>query len=222
MNAMRSFAVCHGQRLVQLCSSGMDSLLLTSVALEYGNELCPLFIDFGFPWEEAEFAALNRIHTRINNPRLHPAVRLSLTGRELLTENSWIYSSEVPQWENGILTNMIVGRNSCLITLAHSFAIARDIKHIVIGFTSHSYPDAQPGYLTALMEALNVGMNSQVELHFPMPTADLALIRQFVAYHSEIPWDESLSCYRPTTTSRCGNCYKCTEVTLRRRAWGIG
>lgn len=215
-----SFEVCRGEHMLQLCSSGMDSLLLTTVALAYGNTVRPLFVDFGFPWEPTEYVSLVELHRRLAHPALQEVARIKVAGDILLGRN-WIFSGEIPQWENGILTNAIIGRNACLITLAHTYAVAHGFRHVMIGFTSHSYPDTQVQFLDTLMTALNAGMGSEIELHYPMPGATTSMIQDFVAEHAEIPWSKAFSCYRPLGTDACGKCYKCTETALRRKNWKI-
>src|ERR1700719_3417552 len=184
IDTSQGFALCHEERLLLLTSSGMDSMLLTSVALAYGNIFQPLFLSFGFPWEADEYRHLIRAHEVMTDPCLLTLVSVTVSG-DLLGDD-WIARGEVPQWENGILTNSIVGRNICMLSLAATAAVSHGFWHLCIGISSHSYADAQEAFLKEWLRAAHFGVSDQLMLYYPLPSASDAEIASFVADHPAI------------------------------------
>lgn len=207
-------------KLLILMSSGMDSLICTDLAIANNNAVQPLYIHFGFPWEDAELAALRVILAEIASPALRGLIVVSVDGRALLGDN-WIFSGAVPQWELGILTNEIAGRNPCLLALAFTAAARLDFDHVSLGITSHSYRDAQVKFLEEYVSALCLGLGRTIKLHTPIASSAPEEVASYARERSDIPWGLAFSCYRPVGHQRCGACYKCTETRLKREQWGV-
>ncbi len=65
----------------------------------------------------------------------------------------------------------VPGRNLIFLTYAAAFAWQRDIQHLVTGVaqTDYSgYPDCRQETLQALQHALQLGMESSIEIHTPL------------------------------------------------------
>src|SRR5258705_1367441 len=73
--------------------------------------------------------------------------------------------------EDGLPNTFVPGRNLVFLTFAAALAYRRGIRHIVGGMceTDYSgYPDCRDETIKALQTALNLGMNTQFELHTPL------------------------------------------------------
>ncbi|HTF78142.1 MAG TPA: 7-cyano-7-deazaguanine synthase QueC, partial [Bradyrhizobium sp.] len=79
--------------------------------------------------------------------------------------------------EDGLPNTFVPGRNLVFLTFAAALAYRRGIRHIVGGMceTDYSgYPDCRDETIRALQTALNLGMNTQFELHTPLMWLDKA------------------------------------------------
>src|ERR1700735_3159327 len=79
--------------------------------------------------------------------------------------------------EDGLPNTFVPGRNLVFLTFAAALAYGRGITHIVGGMceTDYSgYPDCRDETIRALRTALNLGMNTQFELHTPLMWLDKA------------------------------------------------
>ncbi len=220
---MSDFDLCKNQDVVLLCSSGMDSTLLNAIALANGNSVHPLFVHWGFAWEDAERNMLQKIVAAFCHSRLQPVQEISISGQTVYN-NSWMFTHDTPQWQDDARprTNTIPGRNISLLSLAYVYAANKGIDNVILGISGHAYPDAKQDFLDQFVVAMNIGLSTNIRLYCPLPSASTEQIAAFVQDTPTIPWNLSFSCYNPTNEfTPCGDCYKCTETKNKRLAWQI-
>src|SRR3979409_872637 len=78
---------------------------------------------------------------------------------------------------DGLPNTFVPGRNLVFLTFAAALAYRRGIRHIIGGMceTDYSrYPECRGETTKALQTALNLGMNTQFELHTPLMWLDKA------------------------------------------------
>src|SRR3984893_16163128 len=78
---------------------------------------------------------------------------------------------------DGLPNTFVPGPNLVFLTFAAALAYRRGIRHIIGGMceTDYSgYPDCRDQTIKALQTALNLGMNTQFELHTPLMWLDKA------------------------------------------------
>jgi len=131
---------------------------------------------------------------------------------------------------DGLPNTFVPGRNLVFLTFAAALAYRRGIRHIVGGMceTDYSgYPDCRDETIRALRTALNLGMNTQFELHTPLMWLDKAATWQLAdelggARLVDLIREHSHTCYLGERGARhdwgygCGQCPACA---LRGKGW---
>jgi 7-cyano-7-deazaguanine synthase len=131
---------------------------------------------------------------------------------------------------DGLPNTFVPGRNLVFLTFAAALAYRRGIRHIIGGMceTDYSgYPDCRDATIRALQGALNLGMNTQFQLHTPLMWLDKAstwkLARELGgAGLVELIREHSHTCYLGERGAQhdwgfgCGECAACA---LRARGW---
>ena len=127
----------------------------------------------------------------------------SLTGKEAVDESS----------QEGELPNSFVpGRNLIFLTFAAAFAYQREIKDLVTGVcqTDYSgYPDCRQNTIEAIQLAINLGMESNINIHTPlmwMTKAETVHFAKKVGALEALAW--SHTCYNGKVPP-CGECPAC-------------
>lgn len=132
--------------------------------------------------------------------------------------------------ENGLPTTFVPGRNILFLTLAGALAYRRGIKNIVTGVceTDYSgYPDCRDDTIKAVQVALNLGMETRLELHTPLMRIDKAgtwamAERLGGAALVELIREHSHSCYlgeRSVSYDWGYGCGTCPACVLRSGGW---
>tara|TARA_B100001105_G_C22325790_1_gene414626 strand:+ start:100 stop:771 length:672 start_codon:yes stop_codon:yes gene_type:complete len=128
----------------------------------------------------------------------------SLTGKEEVEQSS-------PEGE--LPNSFVPGRNLIFLTFAAAFAYQRGIKDIVTGVcqTDYSgYPDCRQNTIEAIQLAINLGMESNINIHTPlmwMTKAETVKLAKDVGALEALAW--SHTCYNGKVPP-CGECPACT------------
>ncbi len=131
---------------------------------------------------------------------------------------------------DGLPNTFVPGRNLVFLTFAAALAYRRGVRHIVGGMceTDYSgYPDCRDETIRALGTALNLGMNTQFELHTPLMWLDKAATWRLAdelggAGLVDLIREHSHTCYLGERGARhdwgygCGQCPACA---LRAKGW---
>jgi 7-cyano-7-deazaguanine synthase len=131
---------------------------------------------------------------------------------------------------DGLPNTFVPGRNLVFLTFAAALAYRRGIRHIVGGMceTDYSgYPDCRDETIRALRTALNLGMNTQFELHTPLMWLDKAGTWQLAdelggAGLVDLIREHSHTCYLGERGGRHDwgyGCAKCPACALRAKGW---
>ncbi|HTB01430.1 MAG TPA: 7-cyano-7-deazaguanine synthase QueC [Bradyrhizobium sp.] len=131
---------------------------------------------------------------------------------------------------DGLPNTFVPGRNLVFLTFAAALAYRRGIRHIVGGMceTDYSgYPDCRDETIRALRTALNLGMNTQFELHTPLMWLDKAGTWQLAdelggAGLVDLIREHSHTCYLGERGARHDwgyGCAKCPACALRAKGW---
>jgi 7-cyano-7-deazaguanine synthase len=132
--------------------------------------------------------------------------------------------------EDGLPNTFVPGRNLVFLTFAAALAYRRGIRHIIGGMceTDYSgYPDCRDETIKALQTALNLGMNTQFELHTPLMWLDKASTWKLAdelggAGLVDLIREHSHTCYLGERGAQhdwgfgCGECPACS---LRAKGW---
>jgi 7-cyano-7-deazaguanine synthase len=131
---------------------------------------------------------------------------------------------------DGLPNTFVPGRNLLFLTFAAALAYRRGIRHIIGGMceTDYSgYPDCRDATIRALQGALNLGMNTQFELHTPLMWLDKAATWKLAhelggAGLVELICEHSHTCYLGERGARHAwgyGCDACPACTLRAKGW---
>ena len=102
--------------------------------------------------------------------RCLPIDTFAALGGDALTDPDIDVANEAES-ETGLPNTFVPGRNLVFLTYAAAYAYQRNIRHLVTGVaqTDYSgYPDCREGTITALQDALRLGMESGVTIHTPL------------------------------------------------------
>ena len=106
----------------------------------------------------------------------------------------------------------VPGRNLVFLTYAAAFAYQRGARHLVTGVaqTDYSgYPDCREETIAALTTAINLGMETELQIHTPLmhlSKADTVLLAQEVGALAALA--DTHTCYNGKRPP-CGACQAC-------------
>ena len=129
----------------------------------------------------------------------------ALTNTDIDVSNTLDSDTQLPN-------TFVPGRNLIFLTFAAAYAYTLNIKHIVTGVaqTDYSgYPDCRENTLDALEKAINLGMESDMQLHTPlmfMSKADTVQLAKEVDALDALAY--SHTCYNGEQPP-CGECASC-------------
>lgn len=201
-----------------LSSGGMDScVLLAKVASESDSDVFPIYVETGMLWEKAEQLALQRFISALENPAIHPIVKLLLPVRPLYGTDHWSMDGrKIPEYNAPDETVYIPGRNIVLITLASIWCSLNGVHRIAIGsLAGNPFPDATPSFFDLIAKSNSAGLGHSVEVVAPlreMHKEDL-----LIKYGAGLPLHLTLTCANPFISGdddsivHCGGCNKCRE-----------
>ena len=210
-----SVARCSG-RVIVLASGGLDSCALIACIAQIAAGVWPLFVRNGHPWEDAEFAALQRFVHALAMPNILPISERSLPLRDLLDVH-WGEQGYRPGFSEGYRANFIPGRNLALLSIASLYAYVHGASAIALGVLGgNPYPDATPHFFSSFENLF--GEAFERPLHVLTPFAKLSKEEVIWAAQS-LPLELTLSCINPINGEHCGNaCNKCAE---RQKAFAL-
>ena len=157
-------------------------------------------------------------HRKLGEDHLHSIPVLGNISETALTRDT-----EISFAEGGLPNTFVPGRNLVFLTLAAAIAYRRGIRHIVVGVGEvdySGYPDCREDSISAMEDALNIGMESDFILHTPLMHLDKIAIWEMAdnlggPELTDIIEEYSHSCYLGDRNTRhdwgygCGHCPAC-------------
>ena len=199
---------------IALLSGGLDSATAAALALERGDRVIGLSLDYG-QRHRRELQAATELATVLGLAEHHQvAVNLAAWGGSSLTDPSLAIPSDGVQ--DGVIPSTYVpGRNTVFIALALSLAEARGAKRVVLGVNAidySGYPDCRPDYLEAFQGLADLATRAGREGHGARLWAPLVhwskaeIARE--ALRLGVPIATTWSCYQGGPEP-CGVCDSC-------------
>ena len=198
---------------VALLSGGLDSMVAAALAVEAGQTLVALTIDYN-QRHRVELQAAARIAERLGAVK-HIVLPLDLTlfGGSALTADIDVPKGGVAP---GIPVTYVPARNTIFLSLALGLAEATGARAIYIGVNAldySGYPDCRPAFVAAFQDLANLATKAGVEgdrftIHTPllhMTKADIAREAHRLGLDAGMSW----SCYDPVGDRHCGRCDSC-------------
>jgi 7-cyano-7-deazaguanine synthase len=160
------------QNALVVLSGGQDSTTCLFWAVQkFGEEAVEaVTFDYGQRHRvELECAATIAAKAGVKNTLL-PINTFNVLGATALTDDQIAVQSELDT-ETQLPNTFVPGRNLIFLTYAAALAYKQGIKHLVTGVaqTDYSgYPDCRDETIKALTKAINLGMETEIEIHTPL------------------------------------------------------
>jgi 7-cyano-7-deazaguanine synthase len=198
-----------------LVSGGLDSMVVAALAVEAGQRLVALTIDYN-QRHRVELEAAARIADWLGAVR-HVVLPLDLTrfGGSALTDGAMAVPKEGVG--PGIPSTYVPARNTIFLSLALGLAEATGAREIHIGVNAldySGYPDCRPEFVAAFEALANLATKAGVEGdRFRIRTPLLHMTKADIASEAarlELDAGMSWSCYDPQEGDlHCGRCDSC-------------
>ncbi|MBA7611353.1 7-cyano-7-deazaguanine synthase [subsurface metagenome] len=191
--------------VVTLVSGGIDSLVMCKLLEKEGQEIIPIFIDYGQLANEKEWASCKKIF-KISNLPEPEKIDLDRYGKAIksgITDNS----------KDIYIDAFLPGRNLIFLVVAASYAYQKGIKNIAIGLlseNSHLFPDQTGEFLVNANFAINSALGDYITILTPLINFNKNDVIK-LAKRYNLPIKETYSCHSGED-SYCGKCVACKEI----------
>jgi 7-cyano-7-deazaguanine synthase len=200
-------------KAVCLLSGGMDSSTLAYLAKSQGYDIFALHLNYGQRTEGKERACAQKIagllgakdFVEVDIGYFSTFGASSLTDREIAVDTFDPARAHIPN-------TYVPFRNANLLSIATSYAEAKEADAIFIGVQSldySGYPDCRPAFIEAFQRVIDLGTKEKTHIrlitsfiHFTKTD----ILREGLKLH--VPYEHTWSCYRNETRA-CGTCGSC-------------
>jgi 7-cyano-7-deazaguanine synthase len=206
---------------VVLLSGGLDSSVALGVAVDEGNTVHALSLDYG-QRHERELAAARAVAAHYGVDHQVVRVDLHAFGGSALTDVGEIVPEDTPSERIGeaIPPTYVPARNTVFLSMALSWAEALDADAVFIGANSvdySGYPDCRPEFLDAMQRVADLGMRrgaegNPIQIRAPVLRETKAgIVKRGIELR--VPLELTWSCYKGGRMA-CGRCDSC-QLRLR-------
>lgn len=191
--------------IIALVSGGIDSAVMCKIIEKQGEEIFPLFVDYGQIAAKKEWSACQQLFKECKFP---PPTKADLGGYGKLIP-SGLTDINKDIFKNAFLP----GRNMLFLLVGAAYACSLGERTIAIGLLSektHLFPDQTQEFIVNTNFALNSALGADIIILTPLinfskpDTIKLAL-------HYNIPLDKTYSCHSGLD-KYCGKCISCREI----------
>jgi 7-cyano-7-deazaguanine synthase len=200
-------------RAVVLVSGGMDSATAVYEAMDRGYDPLFLHASYGQRTEDREFRCARELAGIVDADEfLHVETEhLAQIGASSLTDEG-IVVPEADVENEAIPTSYVPFRNDNLLSMATSYAEAREVSARFVGAHSEDfagYPDCRPEFFEAFQRVVDVGTKPETDVSVEAPFVEWSKT-DIVEHGLElgVPYAHTWSCYRAEEPA-CGTCDSC-------------
>jgi 7-cyano-7-deazaguanine synthase len=200
-------------KAVCLLSGGMDSSTLAYLAKSEGYDICALHLNYGQRTESKELVCAQKIATlldakdfiAVNVGYFSQFGESSLTDTKIAVEDFDPGRAHVPN-------TYVPFRNANLLSIATSFAEAKEADAIFIGVQSldySGYPDCRPQFIEAFQRVIDLGTKDTTTIVLKTPFIRMTktdILR--TGLKLGVPYEHTWSCYQ-NEEKACGTCGSC-------------
>ncbi len=207
-------------KTILLLSGGMDSLLITALAHERGDDLYALFYDYGQKTTKKEKQCFDKIcdHYKISKAKqmVLEINALKQIGGSSLTDSE--IDVEVELEKKSIPNSYVPFRNTIFLSFATSYAETINANSIMIGAVLEDalgYPDCRPEYYATYNNLIRVASTCEaLKVETPIVRMSKSQILS-KCLELKAPLEFSWSCYQ----SEQSPCNECDSCLLRAKAF---
>jgi 7-cyano-7-deazaguanine synthase len=208
-------------KAVCLLSGGMDSSTLVYLAKSEGYDILALHLNYGQRTEKKERACAKKIAELLKAQEFIEVDvgYFSRFGASSLTDTT--IAVELFEPARAHMPNTYVPfRNANLLSIATSYAEAKEADAIFIGVQSldySGYPDCRPQFIDAFQRVIDIGTKDSTHITLKTPFIHMTKVEILkVGIKLGVPYEHTWSCYRNEDRA-CGTCGSCH---FRKEAFG--
>ncbi|XHF31511.1 7-cyano-7-deazaguanine synthase QueC [Pseudomonas chlororaphis] len=203
------------KKAVIVFSGGQDSTTCLIHALPRYDEIHCITFDYG-QRHRAEIDVARRLakelgvtaHSVLDVKVLNDLTVSSLTRDNIPVPSANSSGSDLPN-------TFVPGRNILFLTLASVYAYQIRAQTVITGVCEtdfSGYPDCRDDFVKTLNEAINLGMEYELQLETPLMWLTKAEIWALANYHDQLDFvrEHTLSCYNGIKASGCEECDACS------------
>jgi len=202
-----------------LASGGADSAVLVDLMSRQFQRTHPVYIRTGSPWQDVEQDHLKRFLATLDGDSIQPLRTLQVDVREVYGAHWSVTGEGIPPAGTPTQAVYMPGRNLILLAKTAVWCALHGVSVITMGaLKTNIHPDNTPAFWTHLFQALNIGMQTRLELRRPFSdkTKD-----EVLRLGHDLPLWLTFSCIHPVGGKHCGRCHKCDERASAFRRAGI-
>ncbi|RUM28650.1 MAG: queuosine biosynthesis protein [Aquifex sp.] len=190
------------EKIVVLFSGGVESTALLIHYASKNNILYPLYVRFGYSWEDEELKRAKNVlfylKKSVKNLRNLATVKVKSLSKRLKGFPSTEKELEIPM------------RNLLLCSQAAIYGYRKGIFRCAIGSLGmYPFPDNKREYFDKLEELISQGLNKTFTIETPFFGMKKEEIIRL--YGNLMPLHLTFSCIKPIKGKPCGKCIKCRE-----------
>ena len=194
---------------VTVLTGGLDSAVLAAETSAHGHTVFPLYIRFGYSWEEWELKGLRDFLAAGPCSSILPLTVLSLCGAEICGKHWATNGKDVPGIHSPPEAVALPARNLLLLSHALAFSAARNCQTIMLGtLKGNPFPDATASFFAKVSELSNAATGLRIDILSPY--SDLNK-HELIQRAKRLPLELTFSCLSPKEGKHCGSCNKCAE-----------
>lgn len=197
-----------------LLSGGVDSSTCLAMALDNGEEVIAISIDYGQSHSKRELQAAKDIanyyevsHRIIDLSNIFSASKSSLNSHNNIEISKGDYASQED------INTEVEFRNGVFLTVMASIALQFDASKIYYGAhlddSGAIYADTSEEFVDAMTKAIDIGTRSKVELVTPFRDSKKEDIVK-IGLKLNLPYELTYSCYEGGKEP-CGECGTCID-----------
>jgi 7-cyano-7-deazaguanine synthase len=208
------------EKALVVLSGGQDSTTCLYWAVErFGRDnVSSITFDYGQKHRiELDCARDVAAAAGVPNVRL-PIDTFSALGGDALTDASVAISNETDE-ETELPVTFVAGRNLIFLTFAAAYAYRHDARHLVTGVaqTDYSgYPDCREETISALQQAISLGMDREFTIHTPLMHRSK---KQTVELAVQLDALEAMALTHTCYNGRRPPCGECQACRLRAKGF---
>ena len=200
-------------KAVCLLSGGMDSTTLAFLARDQGYTIHALHLNYGQRTERKELSCARKIAELLPAKELIEVRVDYLTqfGGSALTDGN-IAVDTFDESRASLPNTYVPFRNANLLSIATSYAEARDADAIFIGVQSQDYsgyPDCRPAFIEAFQRVIDLGTRDGTAIRLITPF--ISMTKRdilMLGFDLGVPYEHTWSCYQ-NEENACGVCGAC-------------
>ncbi len=149
--------------LVNLVSGGLDSTLVSSMAVEEGLTVFPLFIDYGQKAASREWEACQLVHKQLGLPT---PIRMGISGFGSII-SSGLTSQDIDV-KDGAFTP---GRNLLFLVIGSAYAFQVGANAVAIGLLSEQFsffPDQKEAFIKSAEQTIKLALGRAIRIITPL------------------------------------------------------